>query len=202
MLRAAEHVVDPSLLESVAPKLNVHSGAEIDACLFPWASDDHLRVGCTRDNVGDLVAHFEAAGTNAGPNRSDEGAPVEPFSQPLQRRMHNPGHKPSPPRVNGRCIAARLVRNKHGHAIGDTHAHGDRAASGTCDNSVGLCIDVALESLNGICPVHLFGPRDAAGVRNVQRRGESAVADSPFWESVTEPGPDEKRGLQEDHADR
>ena len=202
MLRAAEHVVDLPTHESVAQKLNVHSGTEIDACLFPWTSDDHLPVGCPRDSVGDIVAHFEAAGTNARPNRSDEGAPVEPFSQLLQRRMHNPGYKPPPTRVDGRCIAARLVRDEHGHAIGDTHAHGDRAARGTCNDSVGLRIDVALERLKGVCSVHLFGPRDVAGIRKFQRRGESAVADPPFWESVTEPGADEKRGLQEDHADR
>jgi hypothetical protein len=202
MLRAAEHVVDLRTHESVAPKLNVHSGTEVDACLFPWAPDDYLLVGCLRDRVGDLVAHFKAAGTNAGPNRSDEGAPVESFSQPLQRRMHNPGYKPPPTRVDGRCIAARLVRDKHGHAIRDTHTHGDRAARGTCNDGVGLRVDVALESLKGVCPVHLFGPRDVAGIRKVQRGGESTVADPTFWESVTEPSPDEKRGLQEDHADR
>src|SRR5260370_1096366 len=62
MLRAAEHVVDLPTHESVAQKLNVHSGTEIDACLFPWTSDHHLPVGCPRDSVADIAPHFEAAG--------------------------------------------------------------------------------------------------------------------------------------------
>ena len=186
----------------MAPKLNVHRGAEINARLLPWASDDHAPGGRAGDSVGNVVAHFEAAGADARANRREEGAPVEPFSQPLDRRVHNPRHEPPPTRVDGGCVAVRLVRHKHGHAVGDTHAGGARAVGGSYNDGVGLSLGVAFQRLKGDRPVHLFGPRDAASIRKFQCRGESAVADSPLGESVTEPGPDEKRGLQEDHADR
>jgi len=198
VLRAACHVVDPTGTQSVELKLNADGCPQIDARLFTRASDNNPFVGRVRDGLGHIVAHFEAAGTDAGPNRNNE----RPAGERLQRGVHDPRHHSAPTRVDRRGIAARLVPDKHRHAIGDTHPHGDRPAVSARDDGVGLRGCAVLERLDGTGGVHLFGLHDVPGVGDLQSRSKSAVAAVSLGKSVTEPGPNEKRRLQEDHADR
>ena len=196
VLRAAGHIVDPSVGQSVEAKLKAYGRAKIDAGLFTRASHDHPCVRRARDGLRDVIAHFETARADARPKRSHRCAPAEP----VQRRVHDPRHQSPPTSVNRRCIAACVVRDKHRDAIGDTYPHRGRAVGGTRDNGVGLGIREVVERLDGAGCVDLFGLHDAPGVLDVQSRRESAVAAGSLWKCVTEPGANEKRGLQENHC--
>lgn len=200
VLRAADDVLDSRVVDLEGAQLPSYRNAKVDH-VGPGRIRCHdLHPGTRGGNrVGDVVADFEAATTDAGTDRRDD----RPSAETLKARAHDARDDTAPSRVNRGDVAGCEVAEEHGHAVGDPNAHGEHGVSGFSplrapDYRVGL-FAFGLCPLDCTSPVHLHGAGDPNGT---ERLHEFAIVAASFRECVPEPCVVQQLRLQQRHADR
>jgi len=151
--RAAGHVVDVRVVEALPAELRAHGATEIDVALRVGPPRDDAFVTCGLGDLrGNLVAHLEAARSDARSYRRELGPGPKPFGD-AERGREDAGDHAAPPGVRGGDDAAPGIGEQDGHAVGDADAHGvSRRGRDEC---------VPLEMREGLA-LALGGQRDTA----------------------------------------
>jgi hypothetical protein len=123
---ATGNVVDTRAFNSKREELGPDCGAQVDSGLGALRCDDEP------DLSRDVVTDLEAARTDARADRRNRRQGIQPFDT----RAHNPQNDSAPSRMNRYDVAAHLVGDENGHAIGHSHSHGGADGCRTIPSTV------------------------------------------------------------------